>query len=131
MLTTERLATKDATATVGVKNLGATRKFYEGVLGLTPGDTREPTVVSYKTGNTAFLVYETPNGGTNKATSATWMVDAGDVEPIVQTLKAKGVTFEHYDMPNTKREGDIHVSGPMKMAWFKDPDGNILCVVGE
>ena len=42
---------------------------------------------------------------------------------------AKGITFEHYDMPGMKREGDIHVDGDMKVAWFKDPDGNILNVV--
>jgi hypothetical protein len=31
-------------------------------------------------------------------------------------------------MPDTRLEGDIHVSGDMKVAWFKDPDGNILCL---
>jgi hypothetical protein len=43
-------------------------------------------------------------------------------------LKAQGVSFEHYEMPGTTLQGDIHVSGDMKAAWFKDPDGNILCV---
>jgi hypothetical protein len=53
------------------------------------------------------------------------------VEGVVRALKAKGVTFEHYDMPDTKREGDIHVSGDMKAAWFKDPDGNILNIINR
>jgi hypothetical protein len=44
----------------------------------------------------------------------------------VRALKAKGVMFEHYDMPDMTREGDIHIAGNMKVAWFKDPDGNIL-----
>jgi hypothetical protein len=48
------------------------------------------------------------------------------MEDVVQELKTKGVTFEHYDMPDMVREGDIHVFGDMKVAWFKDPDGNIL-----
>jgi hypothetical protein len=39
------------------------------------------------------------------------------------------VTFEHYDMPQMMRLGDIHVAGPMKTAWFKDPDGNIFSIV--
>jgi hypothetical protein len=52
-----------------------------------------------------------------------------DVEGVVRALKAKGVTFEHYDMPGMSREGDIHVGGNMKVAWFKDPDGNILNIV--
>jgi hypothetical protein len=39
------------------------------------------------------------------------------------------VTFEHYDMPGVTREGDVHAAGNRKIAWFKDPDGNILCIV--
>jgi hypothetical protein len=49
----------------------------------------------------------------------------------VRALKDKGVEFEHYDMPDTKRVGDVHVSGEMKVAWFKDPDGNILNIVNR
>jgi catechol 2,3-dioxygenase-like lactoylglutathione lyase family enzyme len=128
MLETVLLGTKEATATIAVKNLGAAKKFYEGTLGLTPIDSREPTVVSYHTGTTKLFVYESPHGGTNQATSVTWVVGE-DIESIVHALKSKGVTFEHYDMPNMKLEGDLHVSGNMKAAWFKDPDGNILAVV--
>jgi hypothetical protein len=47
----------------------------------------------------------------------------------VRELKTKGVAFEHYDMPDVIREGDIHVADNMKVAWFKDPDGNILNVI--
>jgi hypothetical protein len=39
------------------------------------------------------------------------------------------VTFEHYDLPNMTRQGDLHVAGAMKVAWFKDPDGNIFSLV--
>jgi hypothetical protein len=52
-----------------------------------------------------------------------------ELENVVQSLKAKGISFEHYDMPGMKREGDIHGEGNMKAAWFKDPDGNILALV--
>ena len=37
--------------------------------------------------------------------------------------------FEHYDLPNVTRQGDLHIAGSMKTAWFKDPDGNILSLV--
>ena len=57
-----------------------------------------------------------------------WVV-GGNVEGVVRDPKAKGITFEHYDMPDMKREGDIHIGGDMKVAWFKDPDGNILNIV--
>jgi hypothetical protein len=46
----------------------------------------------------------------------------------VENLKKKGVEFEHYEIPEAKLEGDIHVFGDFKAAWFKDPDGNILCL---
>ena len=50
---------------------------------------------------------------------------------VVRALMAKGVTFEHYDMPDMLRDGDIHVAGDLKVAWFKDPDGNILNIVSR
>ena len=59
----------------------------------------------------------------------TWPVD--DVEDVAKTLKSKGVTFEHYDMPGMTLKGDVHVAGKMKAAWFKDPDGNIHGLVSE
>ena len=39
------------------------------------------------------------------------------------------MTFEHYDLPGTTRRGDIHEAGSTRVAWFKDPDGNILSLV--
>jgi catechol 2,3-dioxygenase-like lactoylglutathione lyase family enzyme len=55
----------------------------------------------------------------------TWFV-GDEIEAVVAGLKAKGVLFEHYDLPETKRDGDIHVGHGLKVAWFKDPDGNII-----
>jgi hypothetical protein len=52
-----------------------------------------------------------------------------DMEILVKELKSKGIKFEHYDMPNTTLKDDIHFSGDMKVAWFKDPDGNILNII--
>ncbi len=118
----------DAMATIGVKDLKVARKFYEGTLGLKPVRTEETGVIGYKSGNSSILVYESRYAGTNKATAVTWVV--GDsLENIVSGLKAKGVAFEHYDMPGMTRKGDIHVAGKMKNAWFKDPDGNIHSLV--
>jgi hypothetical protein len=47
----------------------------------------------------------------------------------VRALKGKGITFEHYEFPDVRHEGDVHVMGDMRAAWFKDPDGNILALV--
>jgi hypothetical protein len=42
------------------------------------------------------------------------------------------VTFEHYDLPETTRDGDIHEMGDgMRGVWFKDPSGNIISLVAS
>jgi catechol 2,3-dioxygenase-like lactoylglutathione lyase family enzyme len=122
-------ADNNATATIPVKNLQAAKKFYEGTLSLKPVRTEGDQATSYKSGKSEVLVYQSQFAGTNKATAATWVVS--DVEKTVQDLKAKGVAFEHYDMPGITRKGDVHVAGKLKNAWFKDPDGNILAIVGD
>jgi catechol 2,3-dioxygenase-like lactoylglutathione lyase family enzyme len=124
------LGDNDATATIAVKDIEAARRFYESVVGLTPMPASEPGVLPFKTGKTSILVYQSQFAGTNRATAATWMVD-GDLEAVVEALKAKGVKFEHYDFPGMERQGDLHVTGKSRAAWFKDPDGNILALVGR
>jgi catechol 2,3-dioxygenase-like lactoylglutathione lyase family enzyme len=119
----------DAVATLAVKDLAAAARFYEETLGLGRAGTEDNEVVVFQSGDTTINVYRSSFAGTNKATALTWAVD--DVEDVVRTLKAKGVRFEHYDLPDTTREGDLHVSGDIKVAWFKDPDGNILSVVNR
>jgi catechol 2,3-dioxygenase-like lactoylglutathione lyase family enzyme len=124
------LGNKDAAATIGVKNLETAKRFYEGTVGLKPAGIEEPGAVLYKSGSSTVLVYESQYAGTNKATAATWTV-GNEIDGVVQALKGKGVSFEHYDLPDTKRNGDVHVSGNTRVAWFKDPDGNILAIVNQ
>jgi len=124
------LGTKHALATIAVRNLKSAKKFYEGTLGLKLADTREEDPPVYQSGSSRVLVYESQYAGTNKASAATWDVGT-DMEKVVEALKAKGVAFEHYDLPGMTRKGDVHVTGPIKAAWFKDPDGNILALVGR
>jgi predicted enzyme related to lactoylglutathione lyase len=123
------LGDKTAAATVAVKNIGRAKQFYEGTLGLELTDKQEPGSLTYRSGDSAVFVYESEFAGTNKATAVTWAVD--DVDKVVRTLKGKGVTFEQYDFPGMTRQGDVHVGGSMKAAWFKDPDGNIHAVVSD
>jgi catechol 2,3-dioxygenase-like lactoylglutathione lyase family enzyme len=123
------LGSNDVCATIGVSDLAAAQKFYEETLGLEKG-MESPGGVFYKSGKSGVFVYPTQYAGTNQATYASWLVE--DVGGAVESLKAKGVSFEHYDdMPDTTLEGDVHVMGSMKAAWFKDPDGNILNIVNQ
>ena len=125
------LGSKDVAATLPVKDLEVAKKFYQETLGLTPVHKEDGEAITYRSGNTEVLVYQSQFAGTNKATAATWGV-GDDIEREVETLKSKGVTFEHYtNMPNTTVQGDLHVSGDMKVAWFKDPDGNIHALINK
>ena len=126
------LRNTDAVATLAVKDLDAAARFYEEKLGLSRADdedAEDTESIAFESGDTTINVYRSSFAGTNKATALTWSVD--DVEDIVGTLKRKGVKFEHYDMPDAKHEGDVHVFGDLKVAWFKDPDGNILSVMNR
>lgn len=117
----------DATATLPVKDLEAAKKFYGETLGL-KAENEDGGGVSYKSGNSRVFVYPSKFAGTNKATAVAFSVS--DVEAAAKELSDNGVTFEQYDnLPGVKREGDIHIMGEMKAAWFKDPDGNILNIV--
>lgn len=119
----------DVVATIAVSDIEEARRFYEGKLGLKGKETGESDVLTYKTGKSNLFVYASDYAGSCEVTTATWPV--GDkLDDIVHRLQEKGIKFEHYDMPDTVREGDIHISGDMRMAWFKDPDGNIIGLVG-
>jgi catechol 2,3-dioxygenase-like lactoylglutathione lyase family enzyme len=122
------LANKDVAANIAVKDLARAQKFYEGTLGLKETGREGEEVINYNSGNSAIFVYRSQFAGTNKATCMTWVV-GDEVDKIARELKSKGVPFEHYDMPGPKLEGDVHVGHGMKVAWFRDPDGNILNIV--
>lgn len=124
------LGAKEAMATVAVRDLEKAKKFYEGTLGLRLTDAQEEEALTYQAGGTKLLVYRSQYAGSNKATATTWVV-GNDMEKVVQSLKGKGVAFEHYNMPGMTLKGDIHVADGMKAAWFKDPDGNIHALVSE
>jgi catechol 2,3-dioxygenase-like lactoylglutathione lyase family enzyme len=115
----------DAAANIAVKNLDAAKKFYEDTLGLKQVGAEGQELIVFRSGTSTIYVYESQYAGTNKATAITWVVGE-DIENVIRRLKDKGVTFEHYDIPDMTRQGDVHVGGNMKVAWFKDLDGNLL-----
>jgi catechol 2,3-dioxygenase-like lactoylglutathione lyase family enzyme len=124
------LRDRDAVANLAVKDLPIARAFYEGTLGLEAVDKQGDELIVFRSGKTTVNVYRSKEAGTNKATAVTWAV--GDqLRATVQALKSKGVKFEHYDMPGLTLDGDVHVGYGMEVAWFKDPDGNILNLVSR
>jgi catechol 2,3-dioxygenase-like lactoylglutathione lyase family enzyme len=125
------LGHNDAIATIAVQDMARARKFYENTLGLEKESAMGDEVTTYRAGDTKVFVYKSDLAGGYDATVATWTVN-DHIEDIVRELHEHGVEFEHYeDMEGVELQGDLHVSEGMKAAWFKDPDGNILCMVQD
>lgn len=117
------------TANIPAADLKRARAFYADKLGMTPSSEMDgaATLIYQTDGGTTFSVYETQFAGQAGHTIAQWHVD--DVAAEVQDLKAKGVIFEEYDMPGVEWEDGVASMGDMgKAAWFKDSEGNILCL---
>jgi catechol 2,3-dioxygenase-like lactoylglutathione lyase family enzyme len=115
------------TANVPAADLDRARSFYADKLGLVP-TAENPGGLIYRTsGGTSFFLYETAEAGKAGHTIAQFHV--GNVADEVRDLTAKGVTFEHYDLPGLTWDGDIaSAEGMGSAAWFKDSEGNILCL---
>ena len=120
----------EAIATIAVKNLARASAFYADRLGFEEVSREGDEVITYGSGRGILFVYRSPLAGTNEATAATWSVD-DRFDLVIAKLHAAGIRFEHYDLPGLARHGDVHQGGGMKVAWFKDPDGNVLSVVGR
>jgi len=118
-------------ANIPASDLARARDFYADKLGLSPTRELGGEVLMYRTsGGTAFQVYRTEYAGQAGHTIAQWHVD--DIESEVHDLKAKGVTFEVYDMPGVTWDGEIAaMEGLGRAAWFKDSEGNIMCIDQE
>jgi catechol 2,3-dioxygenase-like lactoylglutathione lyase family enzyme len=116
------------TAIVPTTDLERARRFYGETLGLedTGAPMPGPEAVYRCGGGTLLEVYERPTAGEADHTLASWEVD--DVRAAVEELRSNGVRFEEYDSPEIKTEDGIATAGEFQAAWFRDPDGNILCV---
>jgi predicted enzyme related to lactoylglutathione lyase len=117
------------TANIPAGDLKRAREFYAEKLGLTPTNEIEGMFLVYTTSTgSQFSVYQTQYAGQAGHTIAQWHVD--DVDDVVRDLKSKGVGFEQYDdMPGvTWNDSVASMEGMGKAAWFKDSEGNTLCV---
>ena len=110
-------------ATIPAKDLEGTRKFYENVLGLEKL-REDPAGITYRSGDSTLFLYPTEFAGTAQHTLGGFSVS--DIEAAVADLRAKGVTFEEYDMPGLKTVNGIAELEGERGSWFKDPEGNIL-----
>jgi len=121
------LNTAPTTTILPVRDMGRARNFYEKTLGLKPlGFAADGNYVFACGGQATIALIPKPQGTRAEHTALSFEVD--DVVTEVKDLEKRGVVFEDYDMPNLKTVEHVCVLGSEKAAWFKDPEGNILCV---
>ena len=117
------------TANIPAADLDRARGFYRDTLGFEPAmEWPDAGMLVYRTdGGATFQVYQTEFAGQAGHTIAQFHVD--DVEGEARALQGKGVSLETYDMPGvTWDDGVADMGGMGKAAWFKDSEGNILCI---
>jgi catechol 2,3-dioxygenase-like lactoylglutathione lyase family enzyme len=110
-----------------VNHLEKARQFYSEILGLEV--TENMGLELHIAGGNRIFVYPKSNHIPATFTILNFPVD--DVEQAVDELTARGVTFEKYEEPIKTDEKGIFREGGPKIAWFKDPAGNILSVLQD
>jgi catechol 2,3-dioxygenase-like lactoylglutathione lyase family enzyme len=113
-----------------VDDLQRAREFYGETLGLETSvlDEENGLLSLSLEGNRDTLIYLSPDFEPASYTILNFPVD--DVEGAVDELTARGVSFERYDGFEQDEKGIARGNGP-DIAWFKDPAGNVLSVLGD
>ena len=121
------LADSQAFSGFAVPDLGQAKQFYGETLGLRVDD-RDGSLDLRIAGDRSILIYPKPDH-----TPATYTIlnfPVADVEGTVDALVKRGVRFERYEGFDQDDRGILRGGGP-PIAWFKDPAGNILSVIGQ
>jgi catechol 2,3-dioxygenase-like lactoylglutathione lyase family enzyme len=115
-----------ATAMLPVVDMTRARAFYEGLLGLPAPRVRPSGEARYQAGGLSFALY--PRTTPTRADHTALSFEVRDLAAEMRALRARGVSFEEYDLPGLKTKEGVCVLGAERAAWFKDTEGNILCL---
>jgi len=107
-------------------DIPAAEAFYRDVLGLALR-TRSDGALVFDVSGGVLRVGPVPGTKPSEHTVLGFAVD--DVDAVVASLSARGVTFERFDGFAHEENGALMTPDGARVAWFRDPDGNILSVV--
>lgn len=117
------------TTMLPVIDMQRARAFYEGKLGFQPDGPKDDGRYEYRcNGATVALI---PRPGGTKAEHTALSFEVTDIAGRIRDLEQAGVVFEDYDLPGLKTVDHVCVLGSEKAAWFRDPEGNYLCLHEE
>ena len=120
------LANASVTTMLPVIDMGRARAFYEGCLGLKAGNFRPDGKFEYAVAGCTLALFPKSEGTKAEHTAISFRVP--DIVASIAELKNAGVVFEDYDLPGFKTVDHVCVLGSEKAAWFKDTEGNYLCI---
>lgn len=121
------LTHRAVTMMLPVTDVDRASRFYTESLGLDYTGTNDEGSAMYALdGGATLLLLPRPDSHPTESTAMSFEVD--DVTAEIPALEARGVVFEDYDLPELKTVDHVCVLGSEKAAWFKDPDGNVLCL---
>ena len=121
------LTNAPVTTMLPVKDLSRARDFYEKKLGLKPLGAKQDGKFEFAGGAGGIIALFPKDGGT-KADHTAVSFQVKDIGQAISELKARGVVFENYDFPGLKTVNHVCVLGSEKAAWFRDTEGNYLCI---
>lgn len=117
---------KDLYTVLPAQDVERARAFYHDKLGMDPEGTLDGMLM-YRVGSAGrFAIYETPNAGTAQNTQMCLISD--DLSADMARLRTAGVTFEEYDFPGMKTVQGVLETGESRTAWFRDSEGNFVCL---
>ena len=120
------LSDTNVTTMLPVTDVDRARRFYEGCLGLKPGGFKPDGKFVYMVGGSTLALFPKPEGTKADHTAISFRVS--DIAASIDELKRAGVVFEDYDFPGLKTVDHVCVLGAEKAAWFRDTEGNYLCI---
>jgi predicted enzyme related to lactoylglutathione lyase len=120
------LANASVTTMLPVIDMARARAFYEDCLGLKAGNFKPDGKFEYAVGGSTLALFPKAEGTKAEHTAISFRV--ADIMTSIAELKKAGVVFEDYDLPGFKTVDHVCVLGSEKAAWFKDTEGNYLCV---
>ena len=112
-----------ATAMIPAHNVERAVAWYRDKLGIAPA-RQDEYGASYELNGVRAFLYKSDFAGTAEHTLLSF--DTSDLDADMQDMRAKGVTFLDYELPDLNTENVVASFGTVKNAWAKDREGNIL-----
>jgi catechol 2,3-dioxygenase-like lactoylglutathione lyase family enzyme len=104
-------------------NAERSRAFFEGTLGLALA-TDDPSALVFHVGHSLLRIQKVDRVYAAPYTALGWLVS--DIRATIHTLREEGVVFSRFAGTEHDADGIWQAPGGARVAWFQDPDGNVL-----